>query len=254
MDFKISWVLNDTPLYRIMSLKRLRFMMKNKCNTLVKPSKWDDPYENLCSKSVIETEKSDIPLDVSHWFGQCWSLCKESALMWQAFKKEAEPYVKIQVDANSLTKGLVEQDHKLRIGVLDYIRYFTPSIDDYREKINDVISMHQWPDNFTNRGVRLEELYPLYSLLTKRDIFKHEEEVRLLLFDKSSSGNQDFVSYSFDPTTIKEVVIDPWISKDDYKFQEIANELRSILSDTTDIVKSEVFCDSCKLAIRYIRR
>ena len=39
-------------------------------------------------------------MDASHWFGQCWSACKESALMWQAFKKNKEPYVKIKSKRN----------------------------------------------------------------------------------------------------------------------------------------------------------
>ncbi len=255
MDFQISWVLNTTPLYRIMPLKRLMLMLANKCNTLISPSKWDDPYETIYSNSVIETENGDVPLDASHWFGQCWSLCEESAIMWQAFKKQDEPYVKIKVYANSLTKGLKEQNNTLRIGVLDYIRYFTSTVGDFCNIINHVIPMHQWLDNFVSRGARLEELYPLYSLLTKRDIFKHEEEVRLLLFDKSSSEEQESISYSFDPTTIEEVVVDPWTSKDNNKFQKIVEELRQHLSsDTTNIRTSNVFDDCSKFAIRFNRK
>ena len=227
-------------------------MIKNKSNTLFRPLKWEDPYEMNYSNSVIETENGDIPLDASHWFGQCWSLCKESAIMWQAFKKTNETYVKIKVDANNLTKGLREQDNKLRIGVLDNIRYFAPTFDDFRNKINDIICTNQWLYNFISRGIRLEELYSLHSLMTKRDVFKHEEEVRLLLFDKSSSEEQKSVNYSFDPTTIDEVVLDPWTSKDDNKYKEIEDELRQYLpQETTHIRKSEIFSDSSKFSIRY---
>lgn len=187
-------------------------MVEEKSNTLFRPLTWDDPHETNYSNSVIATEQGDVPLDASHWFGQCWSLCKESAVMWQAFRKDKEPYVKIKVDAYSLIKDLIEQDNSLRIAVLEYIRYFSPTTNDYTEKINDVMVMHQWLKNFIKHGVTLAELYPVYNLLTKRDVFKHEEEVRLLLFDKSSSENQESLSYSFAPTNIKEVVIDPWTS------------------------------------------
>ena len=187
-------------------------MVEVKSNTLFRPLSWDDPHETNYSNSVIATEQGDVPLDASHWFGQCWSLCKESAVMWQAFRKDEEPYVKIKVDAYSLIKDLIEQDNSLRIAVLEYIRYFSPTTNDYTEKINDVMVMHQWLKNFIKHGVTLAELYPVYNLLTKRDVFKHEEEVRLLLFDKSSSENQESLSYSFAPTNIKEVVIDPWTS------------------------------------------
>ena len=141
----------------------------------------------------------------------------------------------------------------MRIAILDYIRYFYPTTNDYEEKINDVMVMHRWPDNFIKQGVTLAELYPMYNLFTKRDVFKHEEEVRLLLFDKSSSDNQESVSYFFDPFNIKEVVIDPWTSVNDEKFNEIESELRQNLPiKTTDIIKSEIFCDSSKFATRYI--
>lgn len=253
MDYKISFVLNNTPLYRIMPLKWFKVMVENNRNTIFRPSKWDDPLETNCSNSVIATEQGDVPLDASHWFGQCWSICEESAIMWQAFKKNEEPYVKIKVDAYSLIKGLVKQDNSLRIAVLEYIRYFKPNLTDYKEKINEVIALHLWPKNFIKQGVTLAELYPVYKLLTKRDVFKHEEEVRLLLFDKSSSENQKSVSYSFDSTAIKEVVVDPWTSLDDNKFDEIKSELRINLPyETTDIRKSEIFSDSSKFITRFI--
>ena len=252
MDYKISLVLSNTPLYRIMPLKWFNVMVKKKSNTLFRPSTWDDPHETNYSNSVIATEQGDVPLDASHWFGQCWSTCKESAIMWQAFKKDKEPYVKIKIDAFSLIKGLVEQDNNLRIAILEYIRYFSPTTNDYQEKISDVMGMHQWPENFLKQGVTLAELYPMYNLFTKRDVFKHEEEVRLLLFDKSSSEKQETVSYSFDPTTIREVVIDPWTSLDDGKYNEIETKLRiNLPSETTEIRRSEIFSDSCKFVTRY---
>lgn len=228
-------------------------MIKEKSNTLFSPSTWDDPHETNCSNAVIVTEQGDVPLDASHWFGQCWSTCKESAIMWQAFKKDEAPYVKIKIDASGLIKGLVEQDNSLRIAILEYIRYFNPTTNDYIAKINDVMVMHQWHANFAKQGITLAELYPMYNLLTKRDVFKHEEEVRLLLFDKSSSDNQQSVSYSFDPTNIKEVVIDPWTSLNDNKFNKIKSELHKYLpSETTEIIKSEIFSDCCKFVTRYI--
>lgn len=253
MDYTISFVLDKTPLYRIMSLKWFKVMIEEKSNTLFRPSTWDDPHETNYSNSVIVTEHGDVPLDASHWFGQCWSTCRESAIMWQAFKKDESPHVKIKIDAFSLIKDLVEQDNSLRIAILEYIRYFNPTTNDYKEKINDVIEMHQWPTNFEKQDITLAELYPMYNLLTKRDVFKHEEEVRLLLFDKSSSEKQKSVCYPFDPTTIKEVVIDPWTSLNDNKFKEIKSELHTFLpSKTTEIRKSEIFSDNCKYAIRFI--
>lgn len=235
-----------------MSLKWFKVMIEERYNTLLRPASWDDPYETNYSKSVITTDQGDVSLDASHWFGQSWSLCEESAIMWQTFKKDKEPHVKIKIDASNIIRGLVEQDNNLRIAVLEYIRYFKPTINDYIEKIKDIMEMHLWPDNFTMRGVTLAELYPVYNLLTKRDIFAHEEEVRLLLFDKSSSEEQKFVKYPIVPTTISEVVIDPWTSIDNEKFNEIKNELRiNLPCESTSIRKSEIFSDNYKFVTKY---
>ena len=235
-----------------MSLKWFKVMIEERYNTLLRPTSWDDPYETSCSKSVITTNQGDVSLDASHWFGQSWSLCEESAIMWQTFKKDKEPYVKIKIDASSLIRGLGEEENNLRIAVLEYIRYFKPTTNDYIEKIKNIMEIHLWPDNFTRRGVTLAELYPVYNLLTKRDIFAHEEEVRLLLFDKSSSKEQKLVKYPIDPATISEVVIDPWTSIDNEKFNEIEDELRINLPyESTKIRKSEIFSDNCKFVTRY---
>lgn len=253
MDYRISFVLNNTPLYRIIPLNWFKVMVKEKRNTLFRPSKWNDPHEMNYSNSVIVTEKGDVPLDASHWFGQCWSVCKESPILWQTFKKDDAPSVKIKVNASNLIMGLMEDNNDLRIAVLEYIRYFTPTTNDYIEKIKDIMNMHQWPTNFTDKNATLAELYPMYSLLTKRDIFRHEEEVRLLLFDKSSKKEPEYVNYLFDPTLIEEVVIDPWTSLHDDIFNVIKSELRiNLPNETTEIRKSDIFSDSCKFSTRYI--
>jgi len=171
--------------------------------------------------------------------------------MWQALKNGEEPYVKIKIDANSLVKNFTEKDNYIRIAVLEHIRYFNPIVTDYEEKIKDVMMSHQWTKNFISKGVTPAELYPIYNLLTKRSIFKHEEEVRLLLFDKSTTEEQKSVTCPFDPASIKEVIIDPWTSNDNNKCNNIEEELRQYFSSETTISKSKIFSDSSKFSITY---
>lgn len=236
-----------------MSLKWFKIMIEERRNTLLRPSSWDDPHEMNYSRSVIATKHGDLPLDASHWFGQSWSTCQENLIMWQSFKKDKEPYVKIKTDVNGLIKGLNIHDKELRIAIVETVRYFEPTINDYREKLHDLMYAHQWLENFKRKGLSRTELYPAYSLLTKRDIYKHEEEVRLLLLDKSSSEKQESVKYSYDPSSIKEVVVDPWTSLDEEKYNEIEKELRKTLLDESILIKkSEIFNDSSKFSIRYI--
>lgn len=266
MDFKVAWVLNTCPIYRIMPLSRLEKLLESGENTLFRPSSWDDPYEVIPSNSVYETEHGDISLDTSHWFGQCWSLCEESALMWQSFaprakspdtckeikecRNKSQRYVKIKVRVEDLISGL--RDYKsdnVRICVVDYIRYFNETITDFEEKITDVITYHGWPKNLALKGIPLNELYPLYPLLTKRKAFKHEEEVRLLIFDKSAKPIDDTISYKFDKKKIEEIILDPWTSEDE--LSEIKKNLQKNLGDKVFIDKSKLYSDSGKFVIRF---
>lgn len=43
----------NTPLFMILPLERFLQMLKNKQNTLVQPSSWDDPFEKMINKSAI---------------------------------------------------------------------------------------------------------------------------------------------------------------------------------------------------------
>ena len=264
MTFKITWVLESCPIYRIMPLFRLEEMIESRQNVLIRPSLWKDPYENISSNSVVVRKGGQpIPLNQSYWFGQCWSICDECALMWQSFAPELQMkskdtddfrqgyqhYVKIKVRVDNLIKQLNDEKTDNSIGVVDYIRYFHPDINNYKEKVMDVKSFHEWIPNMIRRGTTYEELLPLYSLLTKRDVFRHEEEVRLLVFDKSAKPEQEMFSYPFDINSIEEVIIDPWTPEKEVN--EIKERLKTSLNDNVVIKKSELYKDSKKFAMQY---
>ncbi|MBQ8466509.1 MAG: hypothetical protein IJ546_02290 [Prevotella sp.] len=252
MSYNISLgLLNNTPLYRIMPLSRFEEMIKHRQNTLVKPFLWNDPCESICKHSIVTENNIDYPLDVSHWYGQCWSMCEESALMWQAFAPQIDNrrYVKIMARNEKLTQNLKEESH-LQIAVSEKIRYFLDDNNDQEEKVKELINCHRWPKNFLNKGASYRELLPLYPLLTKRILFKHEEEFRLLVFDKASSS--DLFNYSFDVNTlVEEIVLDPWTPDDDV--EKITNKLRSLLiNEDINIKKSTLFSrDISKFCIKF---
>ena len=248
-------MLSDTPLYRIMPLSRFEEMIERNQNTLVKPSLWSDPYESITKHCKVEINNLDYPLDASHWFGQSWSLCKESALMWQAYapqiKKDDKDnirYVKIMVRSFNLIKNLQNED-RLQIAILDKLRYFSETENDFESKIHEVIGSHGWPQNFLKHGKSFIELFPLFTLLTKRDVFKHEEELRLLVFDDSTSKN--LLKYTFEANDlVEEVVLDPWTSIDDA--ESIIPKLRkSLTNENIQISKSTLFSED--LSKYYVR-
>ena len=242
-------------------------MIENKQNVLVRPSSWDDPFETMYSKSSVRVNGVEHPLDASHWFGQCWSATKESALMWQAFapmakqrticedideckQKKGVRYVKIMVRAFNIIKSLKETGREnLCIGVVDWIRYFQESRTEFEKAISEVKQYHEWIPNMITRGVSYQELYPLYPLLTKRDAFKHEEEVRLLILDMSSNTEQKILPYDFDPSNIEEIVLDPWTPNEEV--EKIKNGLREKMKNEKVVIeKSKLYSDDFKYSIQ----
>lgn len=71
---------HDISIYRVISVERFFEMIEEKFLVLVKPWKWDDPFEDLLSKTtVINKNGESIGFSVTNdYFGQCWTLKEES--------------------------------------------------------------------------------------------------------------------------------------------------------------------------------
>ncbi len=252
-DYSICWIVGDIIIYRIMLLERFMDMLKNEHNVLVSPSLWNDPLETAYSRSILVRGDDEKALDGSHWFGQCWSFCEESALMWQSFAKpdSATRYVKIKTTANDLVKNFVNNDDILKIRVFDYVQYYKPVVDDYRRVIEHVKSLHGWPVNMIKHGAELTELFPLYQLLTKRDVFQHEDEGRFLIYVKDVNAEQKTFEYKVNPKKlVKDVILDPWTPQNEVA--EITSEIRKYLPDNgITIKKSTLYDDYVKFTIKY---
>ena len=66
----------DIPIYRIFSFKRFEELITGKQLVLVKPSMWDDPYENFILKTEVDCGHGEIASleDLNRtWYGQCWT-------------------------------------------------------------------------------------------------------------------------------------------------------------------------------------
>jgi hypothetical protein len=81
------------PIYRIYALDRFRALLASKQDVVVNPTKWDDPFEDFF---LERTEVADhasggtIPLRnlAGDWYGQCWSLNKDTDAMWRIYSPE----------------------------------------------------------------------------------------------------------------------------------------------------------------------
>lgn len=74
----------DTVVYRIFSISRFIEMLQESKNTLVKPEKWDDPFENFLFAAKARNQHGQtVSLENirNSYFGQCWSFNDESDAM-----------------------------------------------------------------------------------------------------------------------------------------------------------------------------
>lgn len=233
-----SGVSSDTSLYQIMCLDYLLSMLKNDVNTLVRPYSWDDIYEKHLGISSITVHKKGekdelFRFNKQQWFAQCWSLTKESDVLWKTFapKHEEKRYVKIKTTWKSLLDSMTSSDDShLSIVVLDKVKYVKQDKKKYNKNI-----MHVYRKYSSEIKSTYDLLY-LGLLLTKREAFKHENEVRLLvdlLEDNSDyitiEKGKEFLKWPIRDmqSLIKSIELDPWV--EDEEAEEVTEKLQGEL-------------------------
>ena len=194
----------DKEVYRIISLQRLEELLSTSRNGLVKPHKWEDPFENFILRSKVRMPKGDIvEYNYHNWlYGQCWSFNKESDAMWRIYSPESGG-IRVRTTVRKLAESLFISQQpmhevKCAIGKVEYLNQ--TKLTDYANNI------------FDDYGIAVESLFK--SLLAKRSAFKHENEVRLLYcsLDDEETTN-DLFYYDIDPhSLITQIMIDPRMS------------------------------------------
>lgn len=193
----------DAPVYRIFPpLGFLDVMVKKKL-TLVRPSAWDDPYENILFKRTVRLPDGTLvsveSLQNALW-GQCWSLTVENDAMWRIYSPQKDG-VKVRSTPRKLLQAIWKDSFDV-----GRIKCFIGKVDYLPEQ--DIVNWFADPQNvnlvlFDNTGRG-----PVLALLLKRIEFYHEDEVRLLYHD-SHLARQSVVQFDIDPNQLfDEVVLD----------------------------------------------
>jgi len=102
----------DKPVYRIMPVYRLLEGLESKQQVLVKPYKWDDPFENMLLSSDVKLssgESGTMPELRDSVYGQCWTLHKETDAMWRIYSNDNNG-VKIKSTPRKLLDALKVSD------------------------------------------------------------------------------------------------------------------------------------------------
>ena len=224
----------QTPIYRIFSLDRFHELIKNNENVLVNPSKWDDPFENFFLKNpAIMPDGTPVSLSQlsNNWYGQCWTLNKDSDAMWRIYSNE-KTGVRIKTTIKDLFSIFYDSTDKFAtlkylIGLVEYksqqdIEYFLANTS-----FNDLADGGQ-PHNFAK------------TLLIKRFEFSHENEVRLLFYDSEGNHGQNGIAQFNFPWAkiISEIALDPRLDENNYKSEK---KRLVALGCTAPILQSELY-------------
>lgn len=195
--------MDDNFVYRIVSCKRLFELFELRQNVLVKPKKWEDPFENFILKCRIQLpDGRHATFDFQNqFFGQCWTLQSASDAMWRIYSPDSNA-VRIRSTIRKVAESLwaysgIWAPHEVFVGKVQYLS------DKKLEKFAK--SIFHSEDGFLSMRMFAK------TLLVKRNAFKHEREVRLIFRPRQKSkAKRDLFHYPVDPhRLIDQIMIDP---------------------------------------------
>lgn len=202
----------DKSIYRIISLERLLELFVIKKNTLVRPTKWPDTFENFILKSKVRRSSGEIvQYNFFNWmYGQCWTLHNASDAMWQIYSPNKNN-LRIKTTIRKLRDSLYsaqpyQPEAYCCVGKVKYLGN------------KGLIGVAN--STFEDYGVTVGNIFN--SLLIKRKAFLHENEVRALHMKKSDDQSSESVyQYEIDPHDfVTQIMIDPRRSYSEYKVIE----------------------------------
>jgi len=114
-------------LYRIIPVKRVKELFENEELVFLKPEAWKDPFENYLSKvQFINSNRTHYIEYLKNVFGQCYSLGRETSLMWDAYTPKSDG-VRIKIEKDALIHYLKNQNQfnpkNFEFGNVTYKRY-----------------------------------------------------------------------------------------------------------------------------------
>lgn len=224
----------DTIIYRVFKIRRLLDIFKTNKLTLVKPKKWDDPFDNFMMRCVAVNSDTGTEFDLSGvfeiFYGQCWTLNPETDSMWRIYSPKKDG-VKVKSVAHKIFSVIYDTSDKFanlscHIGKVEY------------KKIDEIVKTLQsekFFKDFINGKITAENL-----VLIKREEFKHEHEVRILYASTTKyKPSRKTAKFTVNPNDLfDQIVLDPRMKLTDV--EKYTNSLRA-LGFTKEITQSEIY-------------
>jgi hypothetical protein len=167
----------DAPIFRVFPLRWFKDMITHGRNGLVRTSKWDDPFENFFLRCNVQTENGELgSLKSIHdgWYGQCWTLHRDSDAMWRIYSHDKEG-IRVSTTIRRLFSEVCDTKDEFA-----KLKYFIGAVR-YQERaeIEEFIKTTSFMD--LALGGQADKF--AQTLCIKRLEFSHEKEVRLLIQD-----------------------------------------------------------------------
>jgi hypothetical protein len=148
----------DKEIYRIMPIHQLLEIFETKQLTLVKPSMWDDPFENLLLNGTVKTsdgEGGDVSPVRDAVYGQCWTLHKETDAMWRIYSQNKQG-AKVKTTIRKLIEAL-----QLQSGQYSKIQCFIGEVEylTQRQLVDKLMGIDLFNTSGSGSGVAQSLIY-----------------------------------------------------------------------------------------------
>lgn len=214
----------DKPIYRIIPASRFIQILATNKSTLVKPKKWDDPFENalLLARLRLEQDCTAGFMAKVGGYGQCWTWHSETDAMWRIYSPNKDGVRLMTTPRKLLTSLKNVVGERCFIGSVQYKQ--KTALPAYFADINV----------FDASGDGMAK-----SLLCKKIQFRHEAEVRLIYCADESVCQGDVFSYDISPNHLFDrVLFDPRMDRAQRSFHI---EVLRCLGCTSEIKRSTVY-------------
>ncbi len=211
----------DRPVYRIFSFQRLEEIFQERKLTLVKPKLWDDPFENFILNSTgCLPDGREFQMGFrDNFYGQCWSLTKESDAMWRIYSPNKNG-VKVKTTIRKLFTPLFQvggQDHKMN-GIVYNLSSFVGKVKYADTKT--LITMLKDEQRMSGKIFDQSGWGQASTFFFKRVAFRHEKEVRLI-YNSQNDNQFDTFKFEINPIDVfDEIVFDPRMTETVYQQQK----------------------------------
>lgn len=189
----------DTPIYRIMPIHRLLQLLELEELVLVKPKKWDDPFENALLSALLESADGSVATMAAKdsVYGQCWTLHRETDAMWRIYSYEKNG-ARVSTTPRKVFNALKSHDpiHWRLNCFIGKVKYLS--------KVNLLKELGSI-DLLSTDGAGIAQ-----SLLYKRREFLHEKEVRIIYSASEQESRSDIFPFKIQPNDlIDKITFDP---------------------------------------------